>query len=275
MARFELPSGRPLDLLEMDINATGAFCWFPEPPARLLIIENSSNLYRFDFEPYGDSTALRPIRWKTTPPDSGHFDLFDVIMSSAPCLRDYAIVSLMPQIPVTGATTSSHLPLRSRELWWLRLDEDGTAIEATGRVTSDRTWGPGSPDSQQHYPLITTLSDGRLYLVFLFRPDLLNRWSLRIVALVPDPVTGAPSTRPDRALTLADGLYPAKPFVSNDRRWLYASFRPNDTKVEVRRFPVDEILAALDAEPMCEPCRLITSSPLNSLGDNDCLRPDP
>ncbi len=253
LARFEVPSGRIIDQVELDIRTTGPLCWFPQAPARLLICEGENHLYRFDFE--DDSHRLRPLRWRVKPPGIGPVDINDLCWPADPRFGNRVLMSVTYRQGSRGQVIS--LP---SQIWWFQLDPGATEVKAIGRLTSSDAPAPGKPQVFERWARLATSSTGEFYVAYLIRAEDTNCWDLRIAPVSIDRATGIPTTRTEVNITLAHHLFPATPFTSIDGRWLYAAFGDVD-HVEVRRFLVGDALAAIQGGARTVPAQASLRSP--------------
>ena len=195
LARVRFPSGEVLDRFETDIVPIGVPCWYEAPSARVLFGAADGNLYDISFDTSEQERAPKAIRWAVPPPGLGHVFIGDPAwISNSPKPRVLA-VSMR-----TVEMTQGRRAFSTLRLYWLKLNDDGTAIVAAGLL------GPGSSnppllsgrESEERCPTFHLSPDGRRSIAYL-RKSSSARWDLRVTEVELDG-QGLPFMRREGAI---------------------------------------------------------------------------
>lgn len=246
LARYSFPSGRPLDHVELEIVPAGTPCWFPGTAPRVLFAGMDGGLYRFSFEEDAEPPVkglARPLRlsWKCTPPGDGEVRIHDPSWPTDPRLHGWILVSLSYLDHCGGE--QAYVPT---EPWWLRLDADGSAIIAAGRVQSA---DPVSvAPTEMRMPHIAATPDGALALAYLARPRD-SRWQLRLARVETPVTTTVLRTLRSASVPTPNDLTPNALAFSPDGRWVYIIHGDAPTGGRATRFPVNDVLNATGSRP--------------------------
>ena len=132
LVRASFPEGRVLDLVPTEVVPTSRPCWYPGLRARVLFAGTDGLLYHHDFDPpaSGDETsrpAPRPLQWRCSPPHASNVQLSEPFWTADPRLARIVVVGL--RMPGLGIGRNRFY---SSRLWWLRISDDGAAIEEAG-----------------------------------------------------------------------------------------------------------------------------------------------
>lgn len=236
LARYELPSGRVLNRIPVEVVPATHPCWFPDTTARLIFGAGDGQLYLLDFDQsdrdgVGENPVPQPIAWGCKPPGRKVM-VRDPVWSADPRLGGRLIVSI--QFRRDGADED----LTPGRLWWLTLTSDGKEIVAAGPLT-DPELGPHRPDRvEERYPNLTKTPDGDLAIAYLTRVPRSPRWALRLAPVAAEATAEPPVVRSESARTVADDHVSALPPFSADGRWLYGLL-PSEGANRVVRFSTD------------------------------------
>ena len=218
LGRFRFPGGEVLDRVATEITPIGVPCWYPGPRARILFADVGGTLHTFAFEgsrnPGGRDFQPTPIVWAIHPPGEGERSvrILDPTWPREPGFAHTLIVSLSQQ-----TRQLDRLRFTPPRLWWLRLDAEGTAIEAAGPLTlRDAETGQVS----ERCPRLVNTAEGRPAVAFLVRHANSLGWELAVAPLAADSL-GRPVLEADHAAVLARSCALAAPAASPDGRSIY------------------------------------------------------
>jgi hypothetical protein len=244
LARFTFPEAKPIDRILCEPFPIGAPAWYPNTQSRVIYAGTDGLLYHLSFE---DDTQGRTnrrstrvpqaLRWNCTPPGSGKLTFRDVYWPTDPRLRDKLIVSLF--------YTNHDRSAEHWQLWWLRLNPEGTAIDSAGRLIVPET---SAYENEGLDEAFANIADGpKRCLVLSFLTILPHRtgWQLRLAPIDMDPETGVPRVRREACVLVAEDRSSMRPEFSADRRWVFSPRTRFRQDQAVDRFSVDEILARI------------------------------
>jgi hypothetical protein len=209
------PDGRLIDRVATASLPQGLPCWFPGAEARVLFTEADGQLYRHDFEPPPGQPAAAPrtLAWLCPKPGGGEVQLSEPFWPADPRFARMIVV-ILQTVPRPG----THGFFSPRRPWWLRLNDDGNAIEEAGPLVDLSSM----PDALEvHAPMVGPAPGGNLVLAAFSGPGD-GSWDLRITPLTLD-ASGRPRPTPGLGATLAghcQAMFP--PAFSNDGRWVSA-----------------------------------------------------
>lgn len=221
LARCTFPDGEVLDRIPLEIMPSGPPCWFPGTQASVLFAAGDGKLYRLDFEPErnrvpaAEARRAVPLEWRCKLPEQGDPYIIDPCWPDDPRMAHCLLVSLRIQ-------PRSQSRARAREqLWWLKLNDAGTAIVAAGRLIGPESEkGTRSRNvAEERFPAAAPLPDGRLAVAYLAHRRGTG-WRLRMVPIAFDADQDMKPASPDDVKTLARNCLPTPPGFSADGRLL-------------------------------------------------------
>lgn len=232
LARFALPDGTFLEAVSLTSIVDDPPCWFPGNVDRILFTQQDGGLYEFAFRADRRATqADRPRRltWRVPRPLGEGSRIHAPSWPVDPRLGGRILVSVEP------SATGRRVP-ELAQLWWLELDETGTAVEAAGPLELPRH--PDSPADASpgngRYPVASADAHGCLKLAYLYKTEIDPFFEVRVAPIEVDKTTGVPIARTERARVLARGCQPTPPIFCTDGCSLIAvSAEP--TRLEVSR----------------------------------------
>ncbi|MDB5348894.1 MAG: hypothetical protein JWN86_141 [Planctomycetota bacterium] len=239
LARFSFPDGEALNRIPLEITPRGTPCWYPGTTAKILFTASDGGLYRFAFEgsrsadatPDGCDTRPQPIPWKVAPPGEAErsVHIADPVWPEDRAFGGLLFVALSMQ-----TYEGDQLGWTAYRIWWLRLDREGSAIEAAGPLMQNPATFDGKDKGR--FPRPVRMADGRCHLAFLSRDRETSSWDLCLAPIVLDG-SGLPHVDPDTVKVVAERCAPVPPAFSADSRWLYFHFA-NDAPGQIHPFPV-------------------------------------
>ena len=154
LACLTFPQGEEVARIECDVLPQGGTCWYPGTADRIMYASADGSLYHVSFKtqllpgtrPVGDEGVPIPLRWDATPPGIGPLMIRQPFWPRARGFEHTIVVSLRylaPQPSDAGYTNA--------QLWWLRLNANGTAVVASGdsprrrrrsTMNARRAWRP-------------------------------------------------------------------------------------------------------------------------------------
>jgi hypothetical protein len=217
MARVSFPDGEVIDRVPTNVVPLSSPCWYPGTRARVLFAGGDGQLYDYAFEspslsgsdPSPAYESPRQLRWTCDRPGGDGLFLSDPHWPTDPRLSRVVFVSLRFK-----TRSSGHSAFNFSEIWWLRLSEDGTAIEEAKRLLDP---GPGSAGFEERCPTIGQSPDGTLALAYL-RKDRARYWELRKVKISLEGTDRRPVASQGLGQKLADGCQPCAPAFLKDGR---------------------------------------------------------
>ncbi len=220
LVRATFPGGRVIDRTAIDVFPVCHPCWYPGTRARILFATGEGRLYQHAFEgPEGRSDVAEPrsggrplaLEWHLGGSLAEDFRVSDPCWPSDPRFGR-TILAGVRTLEDAGAVARWS---RSR-LWWLRLSEDGDAIEATGPLIDADSL---ADDLEHHSPSVGRTADGGLVVAYFTGVDGPS-WDLRLARLTLDDA-GHPSVAAGSAPTLAERCRAdIPPAFSGDGRWI-------------------------------------------------------
>jgi hypothetical protein len=242
LARYRFPSGDPLDYVELRVLPAGNPCWFPERVPRVLFVGLDGSLYTYEFEKdrgprssvESTKASPRPLTWRCPKPGDGRVRVTDATWPTDPRLGGKLIVSLI-QVDPTRRGLSRILS----EVWWLKLNREGTAIIAAGPLIEAAN--NGNPPSEKRMPNVFNTPDGGLAIAYLNRPAGDRSWQLQVVRLDLQAAGGVSLAKQSGTTLVADGLASNFLAASSNGRWLYA-VQAHEMGSETRRYSVTKAL---------------------------------
>jgi hypothetical protein len=255
LVRCTFPDGEVLNRVPLEVMPVGPPCWYPGTRARVLFPAGDGNLYRLAFEPDrsrgeaagpdgGSDPRPLPLEWHGRPPAGGEPFLADPCWPDDPRFRHCLLATA--RVPSTGAAAGC----RAERVWWLTLNDAGTAIESAGPLFSPESLARGL---EQRCPSVTSLPGGGLALAYLEQRRREAGWRLRMVRLDFDPARGVPAAARAEVRTLADDCLPTPPAFSADGRMLGAVRRSDDGLGRVVRFATGEDVLTATAPAFARP----------------------
>ena len=239
IARYTYPAGHLIDNVPLEeVIPTSVPCWYPGMSSRILFAAADGMLYRFSFDEDERHSGLgddirrpRPLEWQAAAPGNAGLHLYDAIWPNEPGFAQTLIVSLTFLEPEAAVPTKSHA-----QLWWLRLNAEGTAIEAAGRLMAEGT------DEIERWPALTTVPGVGLTLAYFARPRSGHRWQLRLARVALAPRTGVPHAEATRAVGTDADYVRTAPVFSYDGRWLNVVVRASKKITRVDRLRTTSLL---------------------------------
>jgi hypothetical protein len=257
--RCTFPGGEVVDRIAFDLILGSPPCWSLDQSDRIVFAGCDGRLYDFTLPgaegPRNPATTLQPrrIRWRTAGPAKGVFHIQDPCWPSDQALGGRLVVSL-------SLRKDSAQSFEGPQLWWVQLNEAGTAVVAAGRLiahTRDAasagvTWG------NERCPSVSLTHDGVLMLAYVSIPD-----GPRLGGLWIAPITFksrgtnlVPRVEAGAVRRLAASCLPAAPAFSADGRWIYAAVQDGARgEVRLKRFAInpDDPRQSLTGQPLTLP----------------------
>jgi hypothetical protein len=251
VARCTFPDGEVLDRVGLDVVPASAPCWFPGPAPTILYGGTDGQLYQLAFDdrgPEGSDEPERqmhpePISWDCEKPGDGEVRIADPTWPADPRLGGRIVVSLTYLERVGEKAT--FVPA---QIWWLKLRDDGRAIEAAGRLTVHR--GRPAVAVQERFPSVAATPDRGLALAYLSRPVGQAGWDLKLAPVVLDGGDGHPRARSRASVCLARDAAVSPPVFSPDGSCVLALRSPAKACTQAERFPVADALPARDVRQL-------------------------
>jgi|GEM_PF-2597224 len=248
LVRFPFSGGRLRSEAPGGPAIGGHVSWLNGSPSRLVFPGGDGALYVQDIarsgdptEPDGAGSPPRPVAWRTALPDGGRLSIADSVCPAVPALGGRLLVALSSGLDVTDRRR-----LGTPQIWWLKLDPQGTSVVAAGRLTPPEE-APGAARVFERFPNLGVTPDGRAVLTYLTRESSASTWRLKVAPVTFDGPDGAPVVRPSTVRDLGDGFAAAAPVFTRDGRSIFQVVRrPEGEANRVRRFSV---AAALEARP--------------------------
>lgn len=219
LVRVSQPDGAILDRVPVaDLpNWSGAPCWAPDHPGRLLLAGGDGMFYRLDYGGPGAPTpAPRPLAWPVDGAWQRVAKLYDPAWPGGPLFGGRTVLaSVCPVRDDDAGPCPDEWSIR-----WLRLDPDCAAVVAVGTLVGRGL--PTSPGEDARFPVIGADVEGVPLLAWLGRARGRrgSPWRLRVAPVDVDPRSGDLSVRAELARTLAEDCAPAVPAFSADGRWI-------------------------------------------------------
>ncbi len=245
IARFSFPDAKRIDCILCEPFPVGAPAWWPDGSARIIYPGLDGALYHLSFEhkpergPDRSAARLpRPLRWNCTPPGSGAVRFRDVFWPTSVRLRNRLIVSLYYTRP-----DGTH---DRWQLWWLRLNDTGTAIESAGRLISRPASLSETQNLDENLANLADGPNGRLILSYLTTSDDEPGRQLRLAPVDLDAETGIPRVHVESNRLVAENRSNMRPELSPDGRWVFSPPWALYRDQPADRFSVGAILNQLD-----------------------------
>ena len=247
IARYSFPDGAMLDQVSTETVPVSSPVWFPGTRARVLFAAGDGDLYHFAFEPDNASAptdpGLRPdlsprlVTWRCPKPGVGNVFLADPTWPDDPRLGGCLLVTLREQ-QWTPSGTRVYSPTN---LWWLKLNTDGTEVLDAGRFLIPED-GEGSRTNRDlRSPTVGHLPDGRLVVAYLRQLKGDTSWELRLAPIEFESDHRNPRARESRSLSLAPKCLPAHPSFSADSSRINAIAVPEVDSSRVIRLSLDNL----------------------------------
>src|SRR3954447_2080437 len=208
LARYTFPEGRVIERIPLEVMPAGPPCWAPGLEPRILFVAGDGQIYRFSFDEQADLSPLggersdrprpQPLAWHAPTPGIGPVYFKDRAWPTSPELGGRLVSSLFYQVRLHGIAK-----FVGPQLWWLRLNGEGTAIESAGRLNIPRADDPVSDlDLEERFPTFASASEGGSTIAYLTRERNHRLWELRVGPVATDPGDGPPTTRRDHIRTV-------------------------------------------------------------------------
>ena len=268
LARLAYPSGQVLDRIASERMPANPPCWYPGRSDRILFGSGDGKLYQYSFK--GTHTASgsapeadkrpRQIAWRTAPPGYGGVNLRDPSWPTDSRWGGKLVVSLCA---VDQPDADQFGPER---IWWLGLNDGGTAIESAGCLLQLDPARVGEALGGSLLSPTTANLDGRVILAYLKMPIDTNRRDLCLAEVEFDPETSAPFVRPESIRQLEGRCGLTAPSFSADGREITCVLDPCTPSARLARFSVESILEDAKARPLWETL-LSSGDPAHDLDD--------
>jgi len=192
-------------------------------------------LYHLSFEtgtrtrrqPAGDEGDPVPLRWDVAPPGGHSVTLRQPFWPRARGFERTLLISLRYLVP----QPSDH-GYTEAQLWWLKLNADGTAVVAAGRLTQ-----PRGVLLDESAPSLAATPGGLAVAYVTCALDELDR-RLHIAPVRLDPQTGVPSVDAAREVVLTTDCADFPPAFTADGRRLYTVVNAHRPGARLERFDV-------------------------------------
>jgi hypothetical protein len=236
LARYRFPAGEKLDQLPLDVVPSGTPCWSPDGDARILYAGTDGRLYQVEFEDDGERSGAsdeavrrsRPIAWRCAAPGDGRIVMKDPIWPADRRLKGRVFVSLSYLTRTRGVM--GYTPAR---IWWLALDDSGTAIEAAGPLPLWRR--PSLENEDERLPSLAATDDGELVLAYLARRRGRRDYRLRLQTVAVNAETRTLTPTTTGRTTISTPLAAIAPLFSADGQWVSViQNSPNAARTVVR-----------------------------------------
>ena len=246
LARFSLVEGATRGEVEVEPVIAGRPCWLWGSATKVIFPGGDAQLFLQDLAEAPESSASQALVWTCKPPGLGRVTMSDPVCPMIEAMKGCLVVSMAIERVEDGRRA-----MGAHQLWWLKLDPEGSAIEAAGRL-----WREGNDEESNSHvgewlPELVSLPDGRVVLAYLHHVEGSPRWSLRMSLVNVDPTDGTPSVSRSNVCQVADDCVRAPLGFSTDRQWIYRVSREPGVDGQVVRKRVQEALAA-SAMPFVE-----------------------
>jgi len=231
LARLQMPQAKIIERFRLELLPTGRPCWIPGHPGVFLIAAADGQLHRFDLSSQtasqndssnealdGSPLAVSStVGWNAPRPCRGGLLLTDPVWPGHPAFPEIVFATLSP-----APHPYEHGNQLSHQLWWLRMNEAASAIEASGPLIE-----PGSTDAEdlrsvKRFPDLAMGPDGSLLLVYLSSSEASGQ-RLEALPIEADPSSGHPRVVAGaRPRVIASDCAMAPPVVSADRKAVYS-----------------------------------------------------
>jgi hypothetical protein len=241
LARCTFPEGRVLDRVVSETVPNSPPCWFPGTSSRILFPAPNGAIYRFDFEGADSNDGSSrspgaqptPLAWKCDITGGSRTVVNDMTWPVDTRLGGRLLVSLCRY-----RQEGDHCFIARPEIWWLRLDHDGTAIDQAARLTIHGSVPPSG--LLERWPVVTTQPDGRLVLAYLAHDEGRMTWDLRVAPIAFEGDN--PVVYSDQSRLLCDNCAPSAPAFSADGRWINFTVLTDRDRSRAQRLPFDDLL---------------------------------
>jgi hypothetical protein len=256
LARVTFPEGRVLDHVETDFVPVSNPCWYPGTRARILFAAGDGQLYQFDFDAAhaksDDPARPSAIRWNCEMPHDGGIYMSDPYWPNLAGFSRTLLVVIRPTDGIRNRKAST-----PSQIWWLRLSEEGDAVEEAGQLLESPSAGK---DANERCPSLDRGPDGRPTLAYL-RQTGSGRFDLHLSPIEIDAEGGRPRAPSGPGAKVAEDCHANPALFSRDGRWITFVQATNGLHAVIRRRPVD-----LEAGPAA------VAAPSRAAGDD---RPSP
>jgi hypothetical protein len=250
IARMSYPSGQVLERIDTTVFPSSPPCWFPGTMAKILFAGGDGRLYRFAFEGAGDAAtpgggrdaAPVPLTWQPgVSPGAGRVFIRDVCWPADARLRGLILVTLSAQ-----ERAGDRVVFAASKLWWLRIDQDGTTIEAATPALGADPDDAAAPLEHERMPTVLPGRGGRPVLAYLSRRSATNEWKLQVAAVRFDAASQGPTIARRERRVVAEGCFPTAPALSPDGRWVVFIRHDRLHGPRIHRVPVGDMIDGND-----------------------------
>ena len=185
-----------------------------------------------------------PIRWDFPMPGVDSVLLQEPCWPSDPAFGGCLLISVIDGIDLLR-------PYWRPQVWWIRLDPDGTAVVAAGLMFDPNEGSPRVNCEEVRFPVVGR-ADGAPFLAYLAREENQAGLALWVTMIGRDTAIDGSKTSTLTCCKLTEGCRPMEPAFSADGRWLYASVwvgRPD--KFRLKRFALPPVKKS-GASPGCD-----------------------
>jgi hypothetical protein len=239
LVRRGFPDGEILTSVPLGTGSppVGPPCWRPGTLAQVVYSGMDHRLYRLAFEQgFGDRVEEvsdpRPQRllWRSSDEGLARSLVTDPDWPSDPRLGGRLFAAVRPR---SGPRSYRE----NWEIWWLRLDESGTAIIDAGPLARGEL---RPPVELARHPSVVKDSAGRLMLAFVGGAKGRRCDRLCVVPLQVDPVSGDPWFNGSSVRVLAGDCLAVAPLGSSDGHGITALLR-GEGEALARSFPLADV----------------------------------
>jgi hypothetical protein len=244
MARVGVASREVVNQTEVNFLVAGSPCWLAGKPARVVFPGGDGRLYLQDLgeddepEHAEDPSVRRMVSWNAVAAGFDRAILNDPVRPVVPTLGGRLFVALNPGLP-----RGEEVWFGKSEIWWLKLNAEGTSIVDAGRLTVPERPRRDESSTEERLPNLVATPDGRIALAYLKRKRGVVPWALFVAPVTIDPKTGVPVAYASESRQVAGDCAVTLPAFSADGRWLYHLPRLMAPGQEPGRFSVVEALA--------------------------------
>jgi hypothetical protein len=241
IARLSFPDGEILDQVMTKSIPIGAPCWYPGTTARILFASGDGRLYEYAFESTetnstepsvksldGADAAPRPLAIHCQALDDREVFLSDPHWPTDPRFSRIIFVSLR-----SIETTLPRSVSKPGTIWWLRISDDGRAIEDGGRLL-DVTDESADDNVEERCPILGRTPGGALNVAYL-RKVSREPWELRSVTINFDGKSRRPLTLPGPGVKVMENCLPCQPTFTTDGRHILFVSVGSDTRGILRK----------------------------------------
>ena len=222
MARVGVASREVVNRTAVNMLVAGPPCWLAGKPARVVFPGGDGHLYLQDLgdddEPSqaADPSVRRIVSWNAVGSGVDRVILNDPVRPAVSTLGGRLFVALNRAI-----RKGEELSFGTSEIWWLKLNTEGTSIVDAGRLTALDDAKHDESADEERLPNLVATPDGGIALAYLRRKPGVVAWALHVAPVTINPTTGEPVAFVSQSRQVGGDCAVTLPAFSADGRWLY------------------------------------------------------